>query len=557
MVSPALALLLVAATAGEPPPAEAPPPGAGAACPAGDQVILQGLGTPEDDLLRLAELSGATAPTSGMIRGAGVRTRTLCAGAAPLGWLDRLPRAPAGDRWVMSLPVRLGTTWNSTYPSGGNDGLLWSGRGLSTLLSAGVTARWGPLSATVAPEVTWQQNAWFETVPTGQGGDLAFASPWYGGVLDLYQRPGAGPHAAVGLGQSELTLEGFGVRGGLSTADRWLGPGVTQALLLTNNAPGLPQLFLGTARPVDIWIGNLEVLALWGRPTRSRWFVGGEQPWFSALALTYEPRWTPGLTFGLGRAFMETPAQFEASHGLAILKAPLGQWMSGGNSPGDNQIVSGWVRWVLPEAGLELFGEWGREDFPLSFEGLVREPDHSQAWTAGLQKLSRLRAGVLRVQLELSHLHELRPPAARYGTPIWYTHGENLGWSNAGQVMGAAAGPGSDTQRLAIDLLTPAGRLGGFLERTRRNFDVFWLTMEPLGTDQTHDAELALGARQVLFAGPLEVAWEASAAYRWSRDFLLNQPNLRVILQLTLPLGAWGSPGTEPADRPDPSRVKS
>lgn len=537
MTRPALLPLLLAALAG----AARADPGP-VACPPGERLLVHGLGTPEQDLLRLAELTGAVAPEPGVIRQSGPRVRTLCAGAAPLGWLARLPRAPEGDAWVARAPVRLTTAWNSTFPSGGNDGLLWAGRGVSTLLSVGATARWGPLTASLSPEVAWSQNAWFRTVPTGATGDRAFVNPWYGTGLDLPQRPGAGPHAAASLGQSQLRLEGLGLAAGASTGNLWLGPGLRSALLLTDNAPGFPHLFLGTRAPVDVWIGRLELLALWGRLSRSRGFPEGGHPWFSALALDFEPRWVPGLHLGLGRAFVESAASLRRHAFLSILEPPLKGWTAGGDNPEDNQVASLWFRWVLPEAGLELYGEWGRDDFPISFEGLVREPERTQGWVAGLQKAFRAGVRTVRLSVEATRLHEARPLGARAGLPTWYVHPANLGWSHQGQLLGAAVGPGGDAQLLAVDVLSGSGRLGGFLERTRRNEEVYWSVIEPLGQGHDHDAELAVGVRHLLFAGPVEVSWQLSAAYRWERDFLRNQPNLMGLVQVTAPgaaLGPW------------------
>jgi hypothetical protein len=39
----------------------------------------------------------------------------------------------------------------------------------------------------------------------------------------------------------------------------------------------------------------------------------------------------------------------------------------------------------------------------------------------------------------------------------------------------------------------------------------------------------------VLFAGPVDVAWELSASYRWNRDFFGDEPNFRGAVMLTLP----------------------
>ena len=499
--------------------AEAPP-----ACAPDAVVLLDGLGTPDDDLARLAELAGAAPASSQLIRRGGFRVQPVCAEATRVGWLGRLAVPEPAERGWLALPARLETTWNSQYPSGGNDGLLAAGRGFSTQVRAGVAGRWGVVSAALAPEVAWQQNRWFETVPTGKPGDLALQSPWYGDNLDVPQRFGNGPFARAGLGQSYLRVDAFGAAAGVSTENLWLGPGLRNGILLTNNAPGFPHLFLGTARPVDIYVGSLEVLAVWGPLERSRHVPAPGHPWFSALALTYQPRWIPGLYLGAARSFVQSPAMFRRRDGLAILVGWPGGILTRGNFPDDNQAVSGWFRWVMPEAGFELYGEWARDDAALNFGALVRDPDWTQGWVWGFQKLLRAGDRLVRVHVEATRLHNFRPN----GGWSWYVHGAGVDSTNAGQLLGAAAGPGGDSQRLAVDLLTAGGRVGGFVERSARNEEAYWSVIDPQpGRAGQHDAELVAGYRQVLLVSGAELSLELSAAYRWNRDFLRNEPNYR------------------------------
>jgi hypothetical protein len=450
-------------------------------------------------------------------------------------WLTSLVPSPPERGWFI-LPARLSTTWNSRYPSGGNDGLLVAGRGLSTQASAGVAARWGLVSASLAPEIAWQQNRWFETVPTGNAGALAWQNPWYGDALDLPQRFGAGPYATAGLGQSYLRVDAWGVGAGVSTENVWLGPGLNNAILLSDNAPGFPHAFLGTSRPVETPIGALEALALWGRLDRSRHLSARGHPWLSALALTWQPRWVPGLYLGGGRLFVETAASLRRNHGLSILAGPFGRLIPGGNLPENNQAVSGWFRWLMPEAGFELYGEWARDDGAASVEATLRDPGRTQGWLAGFQKLVRAGARTVRVQVEAVRLHDIRPPGSAAGLPSWYVHGSGVDFTHRGQLLGAAIGPGGDSQRLAVDLLTSTGRIGGFLERTARNEEVYWSAIDPQpGRSSDHDAEVAAGFRQVLRLAGAELSLELGLAYRWNRDFLRNEPNWKGALQLAWP----------------------
>ena len=112
----------------------------------------------------------------------------MCAGSSAVGWSSRLVVPEAAERSWVVLPARLEAVWNSQYPSGGNDGLLWAGRGLSTQARVGVAGRWGVVSAALAPELAWQQNDWFETVSTGKSGDPPSRIP---GTATRSTRPSA------------------------------------------------------------------------------------------------------------------------------------------------------------------------------------------------------------------------------------------------------------------------------------------------------------------------------------------------------------------------------
>jgi hypothetical protein len=491
------------------------PPG----CAAAPVRIVEGLGSWSEELTRDAQLGGDAPATPMLIRRAGARLEGGCGPAVRL------------------LPVQLDAVFNTTYPSGANDGLLWAGRGLSTSLSAGVAARWRWLSAAIAPAVAWQQNAWFETPSNGQDGDLAWMSPWYGASIDLPLRFGAGPFASAGFGQSYVRADAFNVAVGLSTENLWLGPGLRNSLLMSSAAPGVPHAFLGTSRPADVLIGRLEALAFWGWLDRSAYFPEGGRPLLSGLILTFEPRWVPGLFLGAGRVFVQPGTGLQVRDYFAFLQSPWkGQtdyWSPTGDNPEDNQIGALWFRWVFPASGLELFGEWGKEDYSgTTINSFMQDPSWTQAWLLGLQKRFRVAGGWLRVHVEATHLQELRGPP----NPSWYTHGGDLGYTNEGQPLGAGIGPGGDAQTLAVDWLRPSGRIGAYVERIARNEGYYWTNADPAefgAPGPGHDVEVSGAVRQLLFAGPLEISWEVGVQRRWNRDYLEHEVNGRAAVKVT------------------------
>jgi hypothetical protein len=292
-----------------------------------------------------------------------------------------------------------------------------------------------------------------------------------------------------------------------------------------------------------VWIGDAEALLFWGRLDRTRFVAGGGHPLLSGLAIAYRPRWIRGLSLGAARAFVQPWDDLGLREWLAVFQSLEKQSLATadnptGDNPRDNQLASVFGRWVFPEVGLELYGEWAREDHNWSWWSTLREPDRSQAWQLGLQKVFRAGARLVRVGVELTDLQELVGLASSTGLPVYYVHAGDLGYTNRGQLLGSWLGPGGDGQTIALDVFHRGGRLGGWLERVRRNDAWYWTEIDAVQGDFSHDVELALGLRQVLTAGPVEVSWEASAAYRQNRDFLRHEPNFRLALGLALPLGA-------------------
>jgi hypothetical protein len=517
-------------------------------CSTSGDLVVDGLGVPADDLSRVAEISGAVAPSPRLIRRGGVRREAVCAEAvAP--WLDQshivesqAEGAPASVE-LLRLPLRLENVWNSTYPSGRNDGLLWAGRGVAQQLSGGIAARYGAISASIAPAVAWSENRAFELVPNGRSGDLAFGNPYYGNDnIDLPQRFGVGPSATWAPGQSYLRADLWNVALGISTENLWLGSGIRNSILMSNAGPGFPHVFIGTSRPADIWIGKAEVLLFWGRLERTRFISGGGHPLITGLAVTYVPRWVPGLSVGVGRTHLQPWDGLRFRDYFAMFqsfeKKQLQSWYGPtGDNARDNQLAAAFARWVFPEVGLEIFGEWAREDHDWTWWGTVREPDHSQAYLLGLQKTFRAGARLVRLHAELAHLQELRPLANVRGVPVYYVHNNDLGYTNGGQLLGAWIGPGADSQTIAVDVFHRGGRIGGYLERVRRNDAYYWAVVEPVQGSWSHDAELTLGVRQVLRVGPAEVSWDLGAAFRQNRDFIRHERNLKAELGLAVPFG--------------------
>jgi hypothetical protein len=293
--------------------------------------------------------------------------------------------------------------YNSQFPYGSNDGAIWAGRGATIAAQGGVYARLGPMSLTLLPIVFRAENVAFplaaSTLSCGCG------DPTYGGGVDRPQRFGTAAYERLDPGQSSVRLDALGMSAGFSTANEGWGPSAEYPFIIGNNAPGFPHLFFGSANPFPILIGRAHLKVIYGRldqsdyspVTGSKFYTSrveiGRVRFASGLVATFQPRGFDGLEIG-GARFIHSiwpRSGIPASY----LKKPLQAFLKV-NQPGidqqiagtDNQLASFFARWAFRESGLEVYGEYGREDNSYDLRDLVQEPDHQRAYSLGLAKSS-------------------------------------------------------------------------------------------------------------------------------------------------------------------------
>ena len=506
------------------------------------------IGSASDDLARVAELTGAAPVKSQLFRRwSDAPTVTICEGErAPHP--SKIATAPLPERVeAQPLPFTWRTYLETGYPDDRNDGALWRGRGISTEATGGVRLRWKWFSAAAAPVVAWQQNRDFARPDNTQPGYSPFANPFNNGQIDLPLRFGPSDFWTFDPGQSYARVDIFNVGLGFSTENLWWGPGIRNSIIMSNSAPGMPHLFLGTSKPQDIYIGWLEAQLVWGWPSQSKWFYAdgrSDDRLFTSLTVGYEPKWVPGLFVGVARVFLDVipPGGLPFSYYFGR-QFPFGT----GTNGTENQLASLFARWVFPEAGLEIYGEWGKDDYWGNFKDLVTQPEHDAAYMAGFQKIFSIGSNWLRLHAELTNTLS-KPtaiePAGR-GTPIFYTHSPEIqGYTVGGQMLGAGIGPQANTQFLALDYFHERGRIGAWFERVLRNGSYFWRNV---GNLEGEDAEVIAGLRGVWSWKEIDVDASAAYAYRYNMNFLDETSAFKGMLALT-----WWPGRKQPIRLPSP-----
>lgn len=447
-----------------------------------------GIGSADADRARLAQING--------IEPGGTQDSTRWPGDAPR---------------VRAIQPTVRMVWSSRLPVNENDGALWAGRGASFSVNGGIAywRRVGPhrVDVVIAPTLTYSQNEPFPIRAGAAPGRSAFSSPFYFGSTsaDLPLRFGDQPLTTIGPGQSSVTVTTDRVAFGASTTNEWWGPAIRNTLLLSNSAEGVPRLFARTARPYHTRIGDFEGRAFIGTLTESPYFdadPSNDHRSLSGLLVTYRTPLDSGLTLGVARLVVAPTQSAPAAllHSLDALlrynvsRIPTDTTADGKSAKGSDQITSLFARWIFPQSGFEAYLEWARSEPPHSIRELLEVPQNSQAYTLGLQWAKARPSGhMLRLQGELSYLEQTQFYADRPTHDYYTGQAAVQGFTQRGQLLGAAIGPGASSQFVAADWMAPRWQAGAFLGRVRSENDALYREGGPRLTQ--HDVTVYSGLR--------------------------------------------------------------
>jgi hypothetical protein len=434
----------------------------------------------------------------------------LWCGADSVGFGYAL-RTPLGEiRAAVHAPV-IRVSKLSGIADARDDGVMWSGRGITGLSTAGVSLNVGDAHAVFAPVVWASENRGFPFYPARVGNRSGFASPWYDGgrSIDLPSRYGARALRAAEVGESGWWIGFPYVDAGLSASTQSWGPGRRAHLLLGPDAPGIPRVFVRTARPVATRAGLISATAFAGTLRESPFFdmdPGNDQRWLRAWSL--EIAIGPVIQAALSRALMSATLMSSNNERLTTLS----------------------VRAQSPDDGASVWLELGRMGALPSVRELLTVPAANLAYVIGFEHATRIgeRARLL-TSIELVNLEQ---PTAVQGTATQDFYTSSIipqGWTHRGRLLGASTGPGSQSQFAALDYVARRWSVGVFGERVRWNEDAF--LREYLAYANRHDVSVRNGVRVGLVALGYELEVEASKGRRFNYLFQNNSyiPDLRTV----------------------------
>lgn len=404
------------------------------------------------------------------------------------------PAAPA-DNWFarglkQGITARIyGPEWfnsyNSAAPYGQNDGGLWQGRGYNTAFTAGLRLEGYGFEFTFKPQISWSQNKEFDYIKPNYSGE-AFKNKadiyGYYGVpyIDAPQRFGDTSFWNYDWGDTELRYSWKTFTIGFGTQAIWLGPAKLNPIIHSNNAASYPKIDIGLRKtnlimPYFGWdLGSIEFRGWWGKLSESDWFDNDKtnnNNLISGLTFNYQFPFLKELTIGMNRTMI---SHWNEISSYTLFKIFVPGLSDSGGSDNSDQRISFNIDYNNKQVGLNIYFEWGKNDYSQGKDSYLRYPFHTQGWTFGIQKDISLPFNLHGIiKLELTHLE----CSADYDRLInWYStfyahHKVIQGYTNGGQWLGAGIGTGGNSQYLGFKVYFPIGYINIFIQRRNPDLD--------------------------------------------------------------------------------------
>lgn len=429
------------------------------------------------DRIRLSQLAGDTSTLDSYL----VRSPSLL-----------LPRDSSAAGWLLhGIRPDAQLINNTAIPFGLNTGAMWAERGVSWRVTTGLNVSHGKFRLIVAPDLWFMANTQFDfTGPLGLVINKPIPETRYGnGFANIYYvrpysadlpwRPGATSRLQLWLGQTGVWYNAGPVEIGATSENVWWGPGIQNAIVMSDNAAGVPRIELRTPHPIRTRAGTFEAQWFVGALSESQYFdttKANDVRSLAAATVTWRPNSQPNLSLGLTRAVFATASGYGsvpfrwldlfANTGRPANHPAADSSLTPG---GRDQLLSLFGRWVLPADGFEFYSEWARQELPMSLHDFIVAPTRSHGYTVGMQYRTPvpITDPAFRLQFELT---TLEPSASARSQPegIFYTSRRVIqGYTELGKPIGAAIGPGSSSQWLAIDRVWRNGSMGFTFNRIR------------------------------------------------------------------------------------------
>lgn len=396
------------------------------------------------------------------------------------------------------LPIEFRTSFDSHHPYDRNDGLMIRSKGLQTYVSSGIYGEIGPLSVQFKPEYVFAQNLDYPGFPEGfDDNKWRQRYIWYNRI-DMPERYGDSGYSKAWWGQSSVRLNKWGMSLGISSENLWWGPSRRNSIMMSNNAQGFAHITFNTTKPIKTPIGHFEWQIVSGRLEASGYYppdtarldrgrsiyVPKANDWryYQSFSATYSPKWIPGLSLGAIRWVQAYSEYIEANNDYFPAFSNLFRDNDGErNETLRDQAAGLFVRWFWKDAKAEIYGEFHRNDASAHFRDLITDSDHTRATTIGIYKLFDTKmkfGGNIEWMWEWTQMEQTGGRILRNSLSWYIHHRVRHGYTNNGEVLGAANGPGGNSHYTSVAWVKGMKRLGFAFERLVHNNDFYRFAFE-------------------------------------------------------------------------------
>lgn len=391
--------------------------------------------------------------------------------------------------------------YNSGLPISANDGSFIPAVGAQHRFSVGTFFQYKNLSIQLQPEIVQAVNTAPEPF-NGNPTDINYYSRYFMYQLNKLDNLGQfGTDAITQFfpGQSSIRYNTHNLSLGISTENIWWGPARKNSLVLTNNAPGFLHATIQSIQPLPTKWGNIEFQLIYGglqnTPFEPQDNATMRTIWAGGIAnKSTTNRNIFGYLFSFSPKGMEnffigaTGSSYFYTSETNIQSTDIVK--SYENKPATASLGALFVRYKMPKELAEVYVEYGRANRwanPINVFGDTIPTGYTIGFRKGFASSSAqnknsngFRGGTIWLSAELTQLQLpdarlIFDSAAPFSTPktnSWYTHPYiTQGYSNWGQVMGAAIGPGSNSVHIELAWIKGLKKIGFAAERIAYNND--------------------------------------------------------------------------------------
>jgi hypothetical protein len=407
---------------------------------------------------------------------------------------------------IKTLGIDYFIEYNSHHPYNRNNGTMIPNKGYQHIISPGIFIKTGPLTIQFKPEHHFSENKEFDGFWEGHYSVIWAKRYRLWNHIDMPERFGSSSHNKTTFGQSSIRLNWKSLSLGISNENLWWGPSLRNSIMMSNHAEGFKHITFNTTSPIKTFIGDFEWQIISARleqsgfdphpnsydhehagtklyvPKINQWAEYDDWRYLNGFIFTYSPKFIKGLSLGLIRWVQMYSALVKGRYywieGNPSYLPAFNNFFRKNDKFGDyeaqtNQAAGVFLKWFWKDSKAEFYAEFHHNDSKQNLRDLLLDSDHSRAATIGLQKIFNINNDDYLFNWEWTQMEQTGSRLIR-NAGSWYEHGWVYdGYTNKGEVLGSAIGPGSNSHYFSFNRIRNQELIGIGLEIVDNDNDFY------------------------------------------------------------------------------------